>query len=256
MNTPAVAVIVLAAGKGTRMNSNLPKVLHPMAGKPMLAHVLAATNGLNPAHTIVVTGFGADDVETEARRTTPTATFVRQAQQLGTGHAVAQTENALQNFTGTIVIVYGDAPLLTPLALHSVITSLKTENAHVAVLSTQVENPTGFGRIIRTAQNTPNGIVEEKNCTPKQALINEVNTGIYAVESKTLYNLIKQVKPTPPKGEFYLTDILHLALQNNLKISVEKHPGGHDLLGCNTPAELTAAEARFYHLQSQQGTAA
>lgn len=252
---PPVAAIILAAGKGTRMESDLPKVLHSMAGQTMLAHVLHATNGLSPQHTVVVTGVGAQQVEAEARYTTPAAICVRQTEQLGTGHAVMQTENALQNFTGIIAIAYGDAPLLGTAALQSVIASLKTENAQVAVLSTRVENPTGFGRIVRTPSGAFQTSVEERNCTPEQRLINEVNTCIYAIESKVLYNLLKQVKPTPPKGEYYLTDILHLALQNNLKVSVVLHPGGHDLLGCNTPAELAAATTRFHHLKTQQGAA-
>ncbi len=241
------AVIILAAGKGTRMKSDLPKVLHPIAGKSMLWHVIQAANSLKPAKTVVITGHGAELVESMVQTEFPAhpIAFARQTEQKGTGHAVMQCADALQDFTGTVIILYGDAPLVSATTVNHLLAAHTQAAAAITVLSTRVENPTGFGRIVRDAAGHLLKSVEEKHATEAERAITEVNTCIFACQGAALWSLLNQVQPSPPKDEYYLTDILHLALHQGLPTQAVETPGGWQLLGVNDPEQLAAAESIY-----------
>ena len=251
-NTQNLAVIILAAGKGTRMKSDLPKVLHLVAGRPMLWHVVKAAQALGPEKVVIITGHGADEVESMVKAEFPAApiTFARQTEQKGTGHAVMQCAGDLAGFTGTTIILYGDAPLVSATTVGQLLQAHSRANAAVTVLSTHVEDPTGFGRIVRDDSGSLLKSVEEKNATEAERTITEVNTCIFACRNEDLWSLLNLVQPSPPKDEYYLTDILHLALQGGLPTQAVETPGGWQLLGVNDPAQLAAAESIYRNNQA------
>lgn len=248
MNTtpPPLAVVVLAAGKGTRMKSDLNKVLHPLAGQPMVAHVLAATGKLSPVKTVVITGHQAADVEAAVRRADPEACFAFQAEQKGTGHAVQMAQQALHDFDGDVLIVCGDVPLVRTEALAELIDAHRAHGVAVSVGSAVVENPFGLGRIIRDDAGAFVAIREQKDCTEGETAIREGNTGLYVVDAQPLWALLDAVKPHNAQGEYYLTDIVANGIATGHK--VEAHPmaqDAHELLGVNTPEQLAEAERLF-----------
>lgn len=237
-----IAVIVLAAGKGTRMKSALPKVLHPLAGKPMLGHVLSAAQALKPKHTVVITGYGAAEVETYCDAEFPGTLYARQTEQKGTGHAVMQAEKALKNFTGTVIIAYGDIMLGScPHTLPTLLEQHAKNPKGLTMLTAQVENPTGFGRLIKKGKTWVN--VEEKDCTPAQRKITTVNPCLYAVSAPLLFKLLKKVKPNNAQKEYYLTDIIELTHKHKLTVHAHAVEATRALIGINSRAELATMEA-------------
>jgi len=238
------SVVIMAGGKGTRMKSALPKVLHPIAGKPMLGHVIDAATELAPSQTLTIVGHEAAQVRAYLANQYPEVDTVEQTKQLGTGHAVLQTEEALKNFDGHVLILSGDVPLLTPELLMVLSEKhLSRENA-VTVLTTTTEDPTGLGRI-RRKNNQFVGIVEHKDATDEEREINEINTGIYAVKSPLIFDLLRKTGNTNAQGEYYLTDIVTLALQDGLKVGTCKTDDGKALLGVNSRAQLAFTEALY-----------
>ncbi len=243
MNTPAqnIAVIILAAGKGTRMKSAMPKVLHPMAGMPMLGHVLHAAKSLNPAKTVVITGYGADDVEAYATKNFTGVTFARQTEQLGTAHAIMQAESALAGFTGTAVILYADIMLGTRSdVLPTLMEQHKANASGLTLLTANVSNPTGLGRIF-----LQNGIVvnvEEKDCTPEQRAITTVNPAIHALPASLLFSLLHQVKNDNAQKEYYLPDIIALAHKAGSTVVTAEVTCERPELGMNSRAEIAEME--------------
>lgn len=251
-NTAAnTAVIILAAGKGTRMKSAMPKVLHPMAGQPMLWHVLRAAQTLNPVKTVVITGYGADDVEAFTSTHFPGTLYARQTEQLGTGHAVMQARAELGDHTGPIVILYGDIMLSTRT---DVLPTLVNEHLQaptgLTLLTAQVDNPTGFGRVFK--QNGFLVNVEEKDCTPEQRLITTVNPCIYAVAGPLLWNLLDKVSNHNAQNEYYLTDILQLAAQGGYPVSMESVPAERPEIGMNTRAEIAEMTTLWQHRKRRE----
>jgi bifunctional UDP-N-acetylglucosamine pyrophosphorylase/glucosamine-1-phosphate N-acetyltransferase len=251
MTTTPTAVIILAAGKGTRMKSAMPKVLHPMAGTPMLGHVLTATQTLNPAKTVVITGYKAEDVEAYCTANFPNTTFARQTEQLGTGHAIMQAEEALKDFTGNVVIVYADIMLSTRPDVLPVLMEQHTSNGSgLTMLTANVPNPTGFGRVF-----IENGVlisVEEKDCTAAQRLITTVNPCVFALSAKLLFKLLAQVTNNNAQKEYYLTDIIGLAHQNGAPVIAAEVPAERSEIGMNSRAEIAEMEALW---QSRKRTA-
>lgn len=243
MKTTHLAVVILAAGKGTRMKSDLPKVLHPLAGKPMLWHVLKATQGLKPAHTVVITGHGAEAVEAAVSGEFDGLSFARQTEQKGTGHAVQQAEAALKGFTGNVLIVCGDVPLVRTEALQAFAESHIAAGNAVSVASAVVDDPTGLGRMIRDEQGKLQAIREHKDCTPAEVAICESNTGIYAVQAAHLFALLAKVTPNNTQKELYLTDIIAHGLAAGLKVDALNIPqAATELGGVNTKVQLAASE--------------
>jgi bifunctional UDP-N-acetylglucosamine pyrophosphorylase/glucosamine-1-phosphate N-acetyltransferase len=242
--TPSLAVVILAAGKGTRMKSATPKVLHPVAGIPMLGHVIMAAQTLNPRHIVVVTGFGADDVEAYATNAFPTAplTFVRQEQQLGTGHAVMQTEPVLKGFDGTVLIFSGDSLLAgRPDVLPTMLETHRSKGLAVTVLSANVPDPKGYGRLFMENGHLRN--VEDKDCTDEQKRVTTVNTAYYVVENSALWALLPKVTNQNAQKEYYLPDIIWLAHEAGLKTGMAEVPCVREEIGMNNRAEIAQMEA-------------
>ncbi|WP_126975777.1 bifunctional UDP-N-acetylglucosamine diphosphorylase/glucosamine-1-phosphate N-acetyltransferase GlmU [Frigidibacter oleivorans] len=235
----ATALIVLAAGQGTRMNSDLPKVLHPLAGVPILWHALQAGRSLDPERVVVVTGHGAAAVEASVRAYDPDATCVRQAEQLGTGHAVAQAMPALAGFAGRVVVLYGDTPFIHPDTLQALIDS----PAEVTVLGFEAADPARYGRLV-AAGDRLDRIVEWKDATEAERAITLCNSGVLAAEAGLLAELVAGLGNDNAAGEYYLTDVVGAARARGLAARVVTCPEA-ETLGINTRVELARAEAAF-----------
>jgi len=240
---PETAAIVLAAGQGTRMNSDLAKVLHTMAGLPLLGHVLRTLDRLGVGRVLVVIGHQRERVRqmfAEAE-----VEWVVQAEQRGTGHAVLMAGPALEAFEGTLLVVCGDTPLLRASTLHSLLESHRASHAAVTVLSMKLSDPTGYGRIVRGADGSIE-IVEHRDATPQQRAIDEVNSSIYAFDYPALVTVLSQLTAHNAQGEYYLTDTVAMLQRARRKVAVVCAPDARELLGINTVDQLAEAE-RIHH---------
>jgi len=237
-----VAVIVLAAGQSTRMNSDLPKVLHPVAAAPLLAHVLAAARGLDPDRTVVVVGHGGEAVAAAARAIDPEVAIVEQAEPRGTGHAVLAAAPALDGFEGDALVLYGDTPLVRTGTLQAMLAA-RAEGAAVVVLGFETEAPGGYGRLIVDEAGLA-AIVEARDATPEQRAIRLCNSGLLAADAALLLDLLAGVEPDNAKGEYYLTDVVGLARAAGLHATAITCPE-EETLGVNARTDLAAAEAAF-----------
>lgn len=235
----ATALIILAAGQGTRMNSDLPKVLHKVAGAPLLHHAMAAGAALAPERVVVVAGHGAEAVEKAALAFDETVATVRQEQQLGTGHAVAQALPALQGFEGTVIVLYGDTPFIRPETLDAMLVS----GADVTVLGFQAGDPGRYGRLI-AQDGALERIVEYKDATGAERAITLCNSGVVAVDARLLGELVAGLTNDNAAGEYYLTDIVAAARARDLDARVVTCDEA-ETMGVNTRAELARAEAAF-----------
>ena len=203
----SLVAVILAAGKGTRMRSKLPKVLHKVGGKAMLQHVIDASTAAGADDKVVIIGHGAELVEEMVAGQAKTAL---QAEQLGTGHAVLQTKEALSGFTGTAMILCGDTPLLDGEELKKFYEAHKASGASATVMTAIMDNPTGYGRIIRDNNGDVCGIVEQKDATEEQKAVKEINTGIYCIECPLMFEVLETITPNNAQGEYYLTDIVEV----------------------------------------------
>jgi bifunctional UDP-N-acetylglucosamine pyrophosphorylase/glucosamine-1-phosphate N-acetyltransferase len=238
---PGVAAIVLAAGQGTRMKSDLAKVLHPMAGRPLLAHVLDTLESLGVGRTLVVIGHQRERVR--AAFAEATVEWVVQAEQRGTGHAVIMAAPALAEFQGTLLVVCGDTPLLRASTLHGLLEGHRASGAAVTVLSMRLPDPTGYGRILRVGEHGIAGIVEHRDASPEQRAIDEVNSGIYAFDYPALAGVLAGLTADNSQGEYYLTDTVALLQRAGRAAAVVCAPEHRELLGINTVEQLEEAEA-------------
>ncbi len=235
-----VVAIVLAAGKGTRMNSDLAKVLHPLLGRPLLAYPLAACRDAGVGRIVAVVGHQADRVrETLAA---PDLTFALQAEQRGTGHAVAVTRDALDDFSGTALILCGDVPLLRPETLAHLADRHRASGDRVTVLSMAPADPTGYGRLVRDADGRLRAIVEERDADDAQRAVGEVNTGTYAVDVPWLWDAVAGLAADNSQGEYYLTDIVAAAAREGRAGSVLLDDPG-EVMGVNSRVHLAEASA-------------
>ncbi|MEO0781875.1 MAG: NTP transferase domain-containing protein, partial [Pseudomonadota bacterium] len=237
----ATALIVLAAGKGTRMKSDMPKVLHPIASAPMLAHAIRAGAALEPERIIVVAGHGADAVGKAAMEFDPHTQIVLQEEQLGTAHAVAQATTALQGFSGDAVILYGDTPFVTPETLTRMAEARKTSD--VVVLGFEAADPGRYGRLVM-AGTALERIVEFKDANDEERSVTFCNSGIIMADAARLLDLVGRVTTENAAGEYYLTDIVALARADGLSATAIDCDES-ETLGINSRAELAAAEAAF-----------
>jgi bifunctional UDP-N-acetylglucosamine pyrophosphorylase/glucosamine-1-phosphate N-acetyltransferase len=235
-----VAALVLAAGQGTRMGSDLAKVLHRMAGQPLLAHVLSMLDRLGVGRTLVVIGHQADRVRAEFAESD--VEWVLQAEQRGTGHAVLMAGPALEDFEGTLLVVCGDTPLLRASTLDTLLSRHRESGASVTVLSARVPDPSGYGRILRDAEGRVTGIVEERDATDEQRRIDEINSATYAFEYKDLVRVLGRLTSRNSQGEYYLTDSVRLLLEEGRTADAWCGPDYRELLGINTVAQLEEAE--------------
>ncbi|QHW32161.1 bifunctional UDP-N-acetylglucosamine diphosphorylase/glucosamine-1-phosphate N-acetyltransferase GlmU [Paenibacillus rhizovicinus] len=235
-----VMAIVLAAGQGKRMKSKLYKVLHPVCGKPMVAHVLQTVKDAACERTVVVVGHGAETVRSYLGAGVE---IVLQEQQLGTGHAVQQAEPLLGEEEGTTVILYGDTPLVTSETIQSLLSIHTGTRSAATVLTAVVPNPQGLGRIIRDDAGNVLRIVEQKDCTPEQAEITEINTGMYCFDNKKLFQALAKVTNHNAQGEFYLTDVMEILKNAGETVGAYCTPDFAEGIGVNDRVGLGEAEA-------------
>ena len=236
------AVIILAAGAGTRMGSDLPKVLHTICGRSMLDHVVGAARELDPAELIVVVGHGRDQVISHLAERAPDVRTVVQHRQGGTGHAVRIVLEEVDLGHGTVVVTYGDAPVLRGRTLAALVREHAAQQAAATALTTVMDDPTGYGRILRDADGAIVEIVEEADATPKQRAIKEVNSGVYAFEASLLADSVKRVPTDNAKGEEYLTDVVAILQAEGQRVASVMEEDATDVFGVNDRIQL--AEAR------------
>src|SRR5262245_1544246 len=235
-----LGVILLAAGQGTRMKSDLPKVLHTLGGKPLFLHVLETAQRLGPERVVVVIGHGA-----QAVRQTCTGNGVAwaiQEKQLGTGHAVLCAGDVFKGFGGEVVILSGDVPLIQEKTLHEMIERHRARNSALTLLTADLDEPRGYGRVLRDAQGTLTGIVEEKDASEAQRKIREVNAGIYVAHAPFLFSALSGVRNNNRQGEYYLPDIVALGLNQGANIETVKVDDVREMMGVNTREELAFME--------------
>lgn len=236
---PSLAIIILAAGKGTRMKSDLAKVLHPLAGFPMLGLVLDVARRLQPEKLLVVIGFQKGLIR--EKFTAPDIDFVDQDEQLGTGHAVLMATPKLRDFRGPILILSGDVPLLKEATLRSLI-KFHGENQHtISLLTTRLEKPHGYGRVLRDEKGQILRIVEEKDLRPGEELVTEINSGIYCVQADFLLSALPSLSDQNAQKEYYLPDIVKKALEERKKVGALLWAENSEVMGINTRQDLARA---------------
>ena len=234
-------VVVLAAGKGTRMNSDLPKVLHKLQSKPLIDYVIDESELLNPKEIILVVGFKKESVikHTESRINLKYAT---QIEQLGTGHAVLQTNELLKNKRGHILILYGDVPNIKASTLQPIVNDHISNNRDLTLITAEIDDPTGYGRIIRDKNGNLLKIVEEKDCSDDEKKIKEWNPGIYIFKIPEVFKILDNIKTNNASKEYYLTDAIGLAQQSNMQIKAIKIENSDEVIGINTADQLKELE--------------
>ena len=240
----SLKVVILAAGKGTRMKSAMPKVLHRVAHKPMVEHVIDAAAELGATVTVLVVGHGADQVRNTVTRQVE---YVEQTEQLGTGHAVQQALPLL-DAEDTVLIAYGDVPLTKPETLQKLVGDVS--NSNLALLTVHMGDPTGYGRIVRDTSGNVLGIVEQKDATGEQLNIQEVNTGILAAKASVLNELLGRIDNNNAQGEYYLTDIFSLAVQQGMTVSTHQPDFVWETAGVNSRLQLAELERIYQRNQA------
>jgi len=235
-----ISTIILAAGKGTRMKSELVKVLHPILGLPMLSYPIELSlNKINAKKTIVVVGHQADQIQERFKDLK--IDFALQREQLGTGHAVLQAIPFLQSFSGTVLILCGDVPLVRRETLRSFIDTYKENGSTLSVLTAVVEDPFGYGRILRNPEGWLEKIVEEKDASEEERAIREINTGIFCVKASFLKEGLTEIGRENAQGEYYLTDLVEIAKRNGLRCSAHIAADPVEVMGINTRIDLAMA---------------
>lgn len=251
MDQSKTAVLILAAGRGTRMKSEKPKVLHPLMGRPLIEHVVNAALYLEPERLVVVTGFGAEEVErslsafieelAEKRPGRPAAlSFVRQAEQRGTGHAVAMAKETLADFSGRLLIMSGDVPLISPNTLDGFVKAHQSLGADLSVLTVDLDDPAAYGRIIRDEAGWLERIVEFRDASEEERLVSEINSGLYVADSANLFRSIETLSPENDQKEYYLTDVVADFRKRGLKAAAVEIPANYafEVQGVNDRSEL------------------
>jgi UDP-N-acetylglucosamine diphosphorylase/glucosamine-1-phosphate N-acetyltransferase len=247
-----LAIVILAAGKGTRMNSDLPKVLHTLDGVPLIEHVLRAARPLKPARTVVIVGHQRQQVLDQLKDSG--VEFAVQEPQLGTGHAVQQAKPVLDGFRGAVIVLSGDVPMLRAATLKKLLEAHQHSGAAATVLSTQAENPTAYGRIIRDAEGRFLRIVEEREATAEEKAIHEINSGIYCFNSEELFTTLRDVRADNSKGEYYLTDVVGLLRRQGLPVQAVDFADFNEVQGINTVAELASAQRILQRTRAESST--
>lgn len=236
------SAVVLAAGQGTRMKSSLPKVLHLIAGKPMVALVLEAVSGISPDKIALVIGHGATQVRELLNNSSPKLSFVVQREQLGTGHAVLQAREALRDGAGTIVVLHADHPLVRAETLRDLVARHGRSNATITMLTAHSDESMGFGRVLRDAGRAITGVVEENDATSEQLAVRELNCGMYCFEATWLWEHLPRIKPSQKKKEYYLTDLIAMAVIEKCKVDSVQVSDLTEIVGVNTRVHLAQAE--------------
>ncbi len=254
--TQALAAVVLCAGKGTRMKSERAKVLHPILGRPLAWYPISTAYEVGAQQVVSVIGHQAEEVKAALTDQFggQTLQFAVQAQQRGTGDAVAAARGALTGFSGAVLILYGDVPLLTAGTIQKLVAAYNPAKGPLAMISCRLANATGYGRVLRGPAHRVEGIVEQKDATPEQLLINEVNAGIYLVDSKFLWGALEKLTPQNAQGELYLTDIVSQAAKVGevavVEAPAEETAGVNDRAELAERAEVIRARINLRHLKA------
>ena len=236
-----IAVIILAAGKGTRMRSDLPKVLHKAAGRSLLGHVLHSAKAARPERTVVISGPDMPEVGDEAKRIVPQAVIATQEKRQGTGHAVSMAKDGLDGFDGTVLVLYGDVPLIRSETIRALADAV-SEDSPLAVLGFRAANPTGYGRLIQDRAGRLIAIREELDTTVDERRIDLCNSGFIAVKAKLLWELLPKIRNNNAKREYYLTDLVGLTVAAELYVALAECPEA-EVHGVNTRAQLSQVES-------------
>jgi bifunctional UDP-N-acetylglucosamine pyrophosphorylase/glucosamine-1-phosphate N-acetyltransferase len=239
-----LTVLLLAAGQGTRLRSKTIKLLHPVAGQPMVTWVARAARGLRPSRIVAVVGFQAERVESALAGLCDA--FVLQAEQRGTGHAVVQAAPAVKGRRGALLIVNGDLPNLRIETLRALVALHRKSRAALSLVTTALTDPTGYGRIVRGEDGRVVRIVEHKDASAAERTIPEINCGIYCADPATLFPLLRKLRPDNAQREYYLTDAVHALIAKGAVVTALKHRDPDEVLGVNTRAELARAGSSLY----------
>ena len=249
------AVIILAAGQGRRMKSPIPKMLHTVGGRSMLGHVLAAAGSLRPRQLIVVLGQGRDLVAPHVAEVAPDASVVVQHRQLGTGNAVRAALEAGGQIHGVVVVTLGDTPLLRGQTLAGLVAAHHAQGNAVTVLSAQVPDSTGYGRIVRDGRGQLSEIVEEADASPAQRAIDEINSGVFAFDGDLLADAVKRVATDNAKGEEYLTDVVAILRADGHRAGVVRATDATEVRGVNDPVQLATARRLYEERAAREARA-
>ena len=241
MESP-LAVVIMAAGKGTRMkNPAVAKVMYTINGKPMVEYAVDLARQLGATRIIVIVGWQKESVVEHLADKAREAVCIEQAPQLGTGHAVMQAEQSLKGFDGDVLVLSGDVPMLSRMALTSLIDLHRKHNAAATVLTAELPDPTGYGRILRNTDGSVRGIIEHKDATDDQQRIHEINSGIYVFNKTHLFTALAHVKPSNKQNEYYLTDVFGYFKENGLPVHAIAASNPDEIMGINTPEQLEIA---------------
>lgn len=237
-----LAVVVLAAGKGTRMNDpNIAKVMYEIDGKPMVEYVIDQAVKLQPSRILIVVGWQKHTVIDHISGMNASVEFVEQIEQLGTGHAVLQAGPALMEFEGDVLVLSGDVPLLMEKTVRALVGYHRTSDAAATILTVELPDATGYGRVIRNQDGSVKKIVEHKDASKKELTVAEVNSGVYVFQCEKLFNALRQIAPNNAQGEYYLTDVFEVFSNNGWRVSAVKAIDSTEVMGINNPAQLEEA---------------
>jgi bifunctional UDP-N-acetylglucosamine pyrophosphorylase/glucosamine-1-phosphate N-acetyltransferase len=242
MNKP-LNVLIMAAGLGTRMKSKRAKVLHELGGSPLIAHVVRAAQALDPHSIITIVGHQAEEVERAVlAEAGELASFAVQAKQRGTGDAVESARSQLEDSDSLVLVLSGDVPMIKAETLRRFIEHHNNAGADCSILSVRLENPTGYGRVIRDQNDTFQKIVEQRDATEEQRQVKEINSGIYCFDARELFAALRKVEPRNDQGEYYLTDVPEIIMADGGTVNVFLHSDAREVYGINSRAELAEFE--------------
>jgi bifunctional UDP-N-acetylglucosamine pyrophosphorylase/glucosamine-1-phosphate N-acetyltransferase len=236
----SLVALILTAGEGKRMKSSIPKVLHPILGQPIISYVVEEVKKVSPENIVLVVGYGSDDVKKALQ--SDRLSYVSQSRQLGTADAVMSSRRKLDGYEGTIAILCGDSPLIRHETLRKFINTHKKSKSLLSILTAKVSNPYGYGRVIRDGSGKITAIVEEKDATPSQRIVNEINSGMYCVETGFLWKALDQIDKKNNQEEFYLTDIVGIASRSGIEVTGFNLNVEEEIIGINNRVELSHAE--------------
>jgi UDP-N-acetylglucosamine pyrophosphorylase len=237
-----LAVVIMAAGKGTRMNNpEMAKVMYDINDKPLVEYVVDVAVTLQAQRILVIVGWQKQLVIDYLSQRTPGVEFIEQNEQLGTGHAIMQTTAALSEFAGDVLVLSGDVPLLTEKTLHALLGYHSTSGACATILTAEVPDPAGYGRIVRNDDGSVKKIVEHKDASKKEQQIREINSGIYLFDREKLFDSLRRITPNNVQKEYYLTDVFELFWKNQWRVSAVKALDPVEVAGINNPEQLEEA---------------
>jgi len=239
---PKLAVVILGAGKGTRMKDPaMAKVMYELQGKPMVEFVVDLATRLQADRTLLIVGWQKEAIIEHISKLNPQVEFIDQKEQLGTGHAVQQARAALEGFDGDMLVLSGDVPLLSEKTVRALIGYHRTTEAVATILTAELDEPSGYGRVIRNEDGSVEKIVEQKDATKKELLVTEINSGIYMFQKEKLFECLDQLEPNNAQGEYYLTDVFEIFRKKHLRVSAVKAIDAIEVIGINDREQLESA---------------